>query len=305
MKTLRIISVILAAISVCQFARSQAQSNAAPQEPADIIRKTDELNAKAQEEAAKIAVERENLAEREQEQRERVAEDIASRTAAQEAARTANLKRAATEEARREGIVAELKGFIDRLDLERSLGTGIVYLQFGDQWVEPGFTFASPAGYSVTYNKKEGDYFLFTHEEDAFTLKLRKPVGGLATVEMTPKQPLVKGFEVGQTLPDFGSTKRGNLFDGTWVGTINTRKGNREFTLVISGSGTVMSQVRTGGPRKATNDGKTMTWHWGIDNKTVLTFTPNPDCKTAVITLAAPAIRGMNAVDASAIFHRT
>jgi hypothetical protein len=161
----------------------------------------------------------------------------------------------------------------------------------------------------VTYAKKEGDYFWFTYDEDAFTLKLRKPVGGLSVVEMTPKKALADGFQVGQTLPDFHSTKRQNLFDGTWVGTINGHAGFVKFTLFISGAGTVESDTSRLGPRSAvrhaTNDRKTMTWHWGIENKEIVTFSPNSDGKTAVMTSAGPATHGMSGYNASAIFHRT
>jgi len=290
-------------------------------EAAKTIVERDGLEARAQREAANIAAGRERLAELQQEAREKVAADLASRTDAREAKRAAILEQAAAEQARREGITAELKDFIDGLPLERSVMTGTVYLPLGGKYVQPGFVFASPAGYSVTYTKKEGDYFWFTYDEDAFALTLRKPAGGLATVEMKLKQPLVEGFQVGQTLPDFSSTKREtpspafksqatpqpNLFDGRWVGTINGHAGFVEFTLVISEAGTVesdTSKLSPGGPRHATNDGKTMTWHWGVHNKEVVTFTPNPDGETALMTSKGPAIAEMGAYNASAIFHR-
>lgn len=119
-------------------------------------------------------------------------------------------------------------------------------------------------------------------------------------------QSQAHGQKAPSPMPKNSSTPNTNLFDGTWVGTINTRTGNVEFTLMISDSGTVESDttmVGRSGLRKATNDGKTMTWNWGIENKTVVTFTPNPDGKTAVMTLAGPAIREMSAFNSSAIFH--
>jgi len=285
-------------------------------------RKT-EVEKRIQEGADNIAAERLRIAELQREAREKVAADLASRADAREAKRAAILEKAAEEQARREGITAELKDFIDGLPLERSVMSGEVYLPLGGKYVQPGYVFATPAGYSVTYTKKEGDYFWFAYDEDAFTLTLRKPAGGLATVEMKPKQALAEGFQVGQTLPDFSSTNRQtpsssfktqatpqrNLFDGTWVGTINTRYGPAKFTLSVTGNGTVESDKSEGGypggPRNATNDGKTMTWYWGLDNKTVETFTPNPDGKTAVVTGTGPAIHGMSAFHASAIFQRT
>ena len=61
------------------------------------------MEARIQEQAAKIAAERERLAELQQEQREKVAADLASRTDTKEAQRAAQLEHAAAEQARREG----------------------------------------------------------------------------------------------------------------------------------------------------------------------------------------------------------
>ena len=200
LKTARLFASLLLLVSLCSCNKS----------PSEAIRKRDQLEAKAQEEAAKIAEDREHLAELQQEQREKVAADIASRTDAVEAKRAAILEQAAAEQARREGITAELKDFIDGLPLVRSLMTGEVYVPLGGKYVQPGFVLASPAGYSVTYTKKEGDYFWFTYDEDAFALTLRKPAGGLATVEMKPKKPLVEGFQIDQTLPEVPSAGIGS-----------------------------------------------------------------------------------------------
>lgn len=93
-----------------------------------------------------------------------------------------------------------------------------------------------------------------------------------------------------------------------WVGTINGRAGLVEFTLVIGEAGTVesdSSRLGHGPSRHATNDGKTMTWHWGVQNTEVVTFTPNPDGQTAFVTSAGSAIRRKDAYNASATFHRT
>ena len=216
-------------------------------------------------EAIKIAEEREKLAELQQPQREKVAEDIAKRTDTREATRAANLERAAAEQARRDGIKSELAKFIDTLGIQIMRSNATEALRINSQPVRPGSVIVSPAGYSVTYTGHDGDYFSFTYDQDAaFTLTFKRPYDGLSLITMKAKQPLADGFEVDQPLPDFGSTKpQRNLFDGTWVGTINTRRGNVEFTLEISDSGTVESDTSRGGtgggPRKATNDGKTMT----------------------------------------------
>src|SRR5436309_7123101 len=88
--------------------------------PASPQTSPNDMEARIQEQAAKIAAERERLAELQQEQREKVAADLASRTDTREAQRAAQLERAAAEQARREGIVAELKTFVDSIWVERS-----------------------------------------------------------------------------------------------------------------------------------------------------------------------------------------
>ena len=56
-----------------------------------------------------------------QQQREKVAADLSSRAETRQAKLAAKLERAAAEQARRDGIVAELKGFVDDLWMERSV----------------------------------------------------------------------------------------------------------------------------------------------------------------------------------------
>jgi hypothetical protein len=277
------------------------------------------------EEAIKIAEEREKLAELQQQQREKVAKDIAKRTDTREATRSANLESAAVEQARRDGIKSELAKFIDTLWIQIMRTNATEALRINSQSVRPGSVIVSPAGYSVTYTGHDGDYFSFTYDQDAaFTLTFKRPYDGLSLITTKAKQPLADGFEVDQPLPDFGSTKQQtassafksqatsqrNLFDGTWVGTINSRRfGLVKHTIVITRDGTLWSATSTNrpegrGPRDATNNGRAMTWYWGVQNKTLVTFTPNPDGKTAVMISAGPAIDGMEAFNASATFHR-
>ncbi|HCP91257.1 MAG TPA: hypothetical protein DIT76_04305 [Spartobacteria bacterium] len=164
-----------------------------------------EKEERAQEEAAKIAAERERLAALQQEQREKVAGDLSTRSETREARRAANMERAAAEQARRDGIVAEVKAFVDDIWMDRSVLNDIRILRVNGRPTKPGSVFASPAGYSVTFTKEEGDYFWFAYDEDAFSLTLRKPSVGLSIAEIKPKLRLADGFEVGQTLPDVSS----------------------------------------------------------------------------------------------------
>jgi multidrug efflux pump subunit AcrA (membrane-fusion protein) len=168
-----------------------------------------------QDEAAKIAAERARLAELQQEQREKVAADLASRRDTLEAKRAANLERAAAEQARREGITAELKAFIDELWIERSQLNNVRILRMNGYPAKPGSILVSPAGCSVMLTKEDGDFWWFNYEEDAFGVTLKKAAGGLSVAEVQAKQPLADGFEVGQTLPDTrseGTSSLGSTF---------------------------------------------------------------------------------------------
>jgi hypothetical protein len=49
-----------------------------------------------------------------------------------------------------------------------------------------------------------------------------------------------------------------------------------------------------------------MTWHWGWQNGEVVTFTPNSDGKTALMTSEGPAVfLGIGAYKSSATFRKT
>jgi hypothetical protein len=161
-----------------------------------------ETEQRIQEEAAKIAAERERLAALQQEQREKVAADLASRAETKEAKRAANLERAASEQARREGITAELKTFVDDVLVDRTQMNDMRILRMNGQTVKPGSTLVSPAGYSVTFVKEDGDYLWFAYDEDAFSVTLKKTSGGLSLAETKSKKPLADGFEIDQRLSD-------------------------------------------------------------------------------------------------------
>src|ERR1700693_1499468 len=76
-------------------------------------------------------------------------------------------------------------------------------------------------------------------------------------------------------------------FDGTWTGILTNfhEAGNVPFTLIISGSGTSVTETTANWGTQifhATHDGSTMRWTAGSHH--LWTFTPNPDDKTARAT---------------------
>ena len=146
LKMARLFASLLLFVSLCccrKSPSSQTEVDKRIQNRVQEETRKAEVDKRIQEESEKIAAERQRLAELQQEAREKVAADLASRTDAREAKRAAILEQAAAEQARREGITAELKDFIDGLPLERSVMTGTVYLPLGGKYVQPGFVFAS------------------------------------------------------------------------------------------------------------------------------------------------------------------
>ena len=86
------------------------------------------------------------------------------------------------------------------------------------------------------------------------------------------------------------ATSNRNPFDGVWTGSF---KGGYECLLTISGSGTAVSYLltkpglRREAPATATCDGTTMRWTTRlIIGSCAWTLTPNPDRKTALVTLS-------------------
>jgi hypothetical protein len=93
-------------------------------------------------------------------------------------------------------------------------------------------------------------------------------------------------------------------FGGTWRGTLPFGlAGDLHLTLVINNEGT--SVTESGGlvgtvTFKATNDGKTVSWHSGVLKEIAWALTPNPDGQTALLTAKSLYIG-----NPSAVFRRT
>jgi len=110
------------------------------------------------------------------------------------------------------------------------------------------------------------------------------------------------------SLPQSKATPQRNLFDGTWVGDIDQADmGVNQFTLSISGSGTVLEWTSKWGTQtlKVACDGKTMRWNWkGKVLRGSCVFTPNPDGKIAIMTDQSPGFLGMHAFSSTTTFHK-
>jgi hypothetical protein len=93
-------------------------------------------------------------------------------------------------------------------------------------------------------------------------------------------------------------------FPGTWRGTLPFGlAGDLHLTLVVNNYGT--SVTESGGlvgtvTFKATNDGKTVSWHSGVLKEIAWALTPNPDGQTALLTAKSLYIGR-----SSAVFRKT
>jgi hypothetical protein len=108
-------------------------------------------------------------------------------------------------------------------------------------------------------------------------------------------------------IPKNQATPNRNLFDGTWVGTLNNAPfvGTVQDTFVIGASGTsTIEKLGNLSPKlfQATCDGITTRW---ISSTCTDALTPNPDGKTALVTINCTGVFGIGAYNTSTIFHRT
>jgi hypothetical protein len=96
------------------------------------------------------------------------------------------------------------------------------------------------------------------------------------------------------------------LFQGTWVGTLRGLpfNGDVDYTLIINAAGTVVNERATAFGSlsfPAICDGVTMRWKTPGCAKTL---TPNPDGRTALITVNCPGVLGVGAYNSSQTFQK-
>jgi hypothetical protein len=106
--------------------------------------------------------------------------------------------------------------------------------------------------------------------------------------------------------PQSQATPQRNPFDGTWSGTINNAPfvGTAEDTFVISASGTsVIDKLGKLSPKlfQTTYDGSTIKW---TNSTCIDTLTPNPDGKTALVTINCTGVFGIGAYNTSTVFRK-
>jgi hypothetical protein len=93
-----------------------------------------------------------------------------------------------------------------------------------------------------------------------------------------------------------------NRFAGTWKGTMHWGvAGTVDVTLVIDPQATTVNEINRviSGVRTLKNNGQTVSWHEGGYGAMSWTFTPNPDGKTAVVTL-----KELMFINDSAVFQK-
>ena len=100
----------------------------------------------------------------------------------------------------------------------------------------------------------------------------------------------------------------GSLFDGTWTGTLNNVPfaGNIEYTLIIAGNGTSVTEKTANWGTKtvrATGDDTTVRWQ-PVDN-CAWTLTPNSDGQTGLATINCSGFFGVGDYNGTPIFRRT
>jgi hypothetical protein len=182
--------VLVAGPTACDRGPSQEEIKAAA---AELLAEQQRKEEAAAIEAARIAEEQASLAQLADEKRQQIAEELSTRDGAVAAQKQAKLELAAAEMARREALVAEVKGFVDSVEIRNSKIMDETKIFVNEEPAEIGLVLVSPSGHSVSYNGTEGDYYLFTYDDEYMTVSLKRTLRGLAFPKVEQKQPLAEG----------------------------------------------------------------------------------------------------------------
>lgn len=194
---------IFTALFMCACERKQEPSKSQLDEAAiearalQLLEDRKHTEEMAEVEALKIAEEREKLNMMAAEKREEIAADLSNRSETMEARRLANLELAATEMARREATAAEIKDFVDSIDIHLSKVDDKSTLRLNGELAKDDMLLISTAGYTVKYKGKEEDYYLFTYADDSFEVSLKRTARSVSFAKVTHKKPLAEGVPAG------------------------------------------------------------------------------------------------------------
>ena len=208
--------VTLAVLTACDRGPSQEEIKAAA---AELFAEQQKKEEAAAIEAARIAEEQVTLDQLADEKRQQIAEELSTRDGAVAAQRQAKLELAAAEMARREAIVAEVKGFVDSLEIRKSQLNEVTKTFINEEAAESGLVLVSPSGHSLRYVGAEGDYYVFSYDDEYMTVALKRTIRGLAFPKVDQKQPLAEGMPATEgtfTLPSAPTAGRLIIMEATY-----------------------------------------------------------------------------------------
>jgi hypothetical protein len=227
---LKIAAIVAALVTVigCEKGPSKEEIEAKAQE---LLREQKAKEEAAVIETARIAEEQARVAQLAEEKRQQIAEELSTREGAVAAQRQAKLEAAAAEMARRETIVAEVKGFVDSLEIRRSQINEETKTSINEEPAESGLVLVSPSGYSVRYAGAEGDYYSFSYDDEYMTVSLKRTLRGLAFPKVEQKQPLAEGVPAAGanfSVPTMPTTGRLIIMEATY-GSGSTQRDVKEL----------------------------------------------------------------------------
>lgn len=237
--------VIVAGPTACDRGPSQEEIKAAA---AELLAEQQRKEEAAAIEAARIAEEQVRLAQLADEKRQQIAEELSTRDGAVAAQRQAKLELAAAEMARREAIVAEVKGFVDSLDIRKSQLNEETRTSINEEPAETGLVLVSPSGHSVRYVGVEGDYYAFSYDDEYMTVALKRTIRGLAFPKVDQKQPLAEGVpatEATFALPSAPTGGRLIIMEATY-GAGSTQRDVRELLKSKISNGKLSTRADNG-----------------------------------------------------------
>ena len=145
-------------------------------------------------EAAKIAAERERQEAADQEQRAKVAEDLQMRQEKRLAAEAAKMEANAGEQARRIAMIADIKEFVDSIEIVDSRIGDVESIKMNEEPVATDSIITSYSGLGITFTGKDQDYFCFSYSEPQFEISLKRTLRGLSLAKVKSKD----GIDISQ-----------------------------------------------------------------------------------------------------------
>jgi len=204
--------IVLSLILLSSCGDQSSSNKESSKKALEILVEQAQNEAKARAEKVREDEELSRLTKMVAEKRVLMEEDLSAKLKKNEAKREILLEIASIEMARRQVIVSEVNECVASLNIARSSINEKVTIKINNEPAKEGRVFVSPAGFSITYTGKDGDYYYFEMIDESFEVKLKRTEKGFCFAAVTHKKELAEGIPAENIpdtkLPTFTSAKR-------------------------------------------------------------------------------------------------